>query len=119
MSSGVELLKRFLIVPREAGFGGISERFGASGAGIVYISERFGASGAEPGWPRVAQISYFLLIASASRAGSGSGIELLISYCHVFLLPGGVYDKLILLLVVTLLMCFCSCCTALVASCTC
>ena len=47
MSSGVELLKRFLIVPREAGFEGISERSGASGAGIVYISERFGASGAE------------------------------------------------------------------------
>ena len=89
MSSGVELLARFLIVPREAGIGCISERFGASNTEIVYISERLGASGAEPGWPREAQISSFLLIASASRAGSGSGIELLISYCHVFLLPGG------------------------------
>ena len=46
IASGVELLKPFLIVPREAGFGSISERFGASGAGFVCIYERFGASGA-------------------------------------------------------------------------
>ena len=41
-----KLLKPFLVAPRGAGFGNMSDRFGASGARIVCISERFGAFGA-------------------------------------------------------------------------